>query len=106
MKKEKTNCKSAHNISITEVLGKLGNFPIRLSEKEARFQSPFRSESQASFKVSIKVNRWYNHGKGKGGNCIDSVCLIFGCSVQEALEYLNDVNSFFSFQKQMNLSHY
>jgi hypothetical protein len=27
MKKEKLNCKSARNISITEVLGKLEHFP-------------------------------------------------------------------------------
>jgi len=45
MKKEKLNCKSARNVSITEVLGKLEHFPIRESEKEA------------SFKVSKKRNR-------------------------------------------------
>ena len=100
MKKEKLNCKSARNISITEVLGKLEHFPKKESEKEAWFLSPFRSETQASFKVSKKHNRWYDHGKGIGGNSIDLVCQIFGCSVQKALEFLNDNISFFSFQQQ------
>ncbi|MDX5586042.1 MAG: toprim domain-containing protein [Aureibaculum sp.] len=100
MKKEKLNCKSARNISITEVLGKLQHFPKKESEKEAWFLSPLRSETQASFKVSKKLNRWYDHGKGIGGNPIDLVCLIFDCSVQEALEFLNDNISFFSFQQQ------
>ena len=100
MKKEKINCKSARNISITEVLEKLEHFPKKESEKEAWFLSPFRSEIQASFKVSKKHNRWYDHGKGIGGNSIDLVCLIYDCSVQKALEFLNDNISFFSFQQQ------
>ena len=36
MKKEKLNCKSARNISITEVLRKLEHFPKKESEKEAQ----------------------------------------------------------------------
>ncbi|MDH5414102.1 MAG: CHC2 zinc finger domain-containing protein, partial [Flavobacteriaceae bacterium] len=100
MKKEKLNCKSACNISITEVLGNLEHFPKRESEKEAWFLSPFRSETQASFKVSKILNRWYDHGKGIGGNVIDLVSQIFNCSVQQALEFLNDNLSFFSFHQQ------
>ena len=100
MKKEKLNCKSARNISITEVLGKLEHFPKRESEKEAWFLSPLRSETQASFKVSKILNRWYDHGKGIGGNVIDLVSQIFNCSVQQALEFLNDNLSFFSFHQQ------
>jgi DNA primase len=100
MKKEKLNCKSARNISITEVLVKLEHFPKRESEKEAWFLSPLRSETQASFKVSKILNRWYDHGKGIGGNVIDLVSQIFNCSVQQALEFLNDNLSFFSFHQQ------
>ena len=100
MKKEKLNCKSARNISITEVLVKLEHFPKRESEKEAWFLSPLRSETQASFKVSKILNRWYDHGKGIGGNVIDLVSQIFNCSVKQALEFLNDNLSFFSFHQQ------
>ncbi|PKQ45224.1 toprim domain-containing protein, partial [Confluentibacter flavum] len=54
------------------------------------FLSPFRSETQASFKVSRTKNRWYDHGEGIGGNVIDLVCKILKCSIKEALEFLSD----------------
>ena len=100
MKRKRITCERALNISITEVLGKLEHFPKRESEKEAWFLSPFRSETQASFKVNKILNRWYDHGKGIGGNPIDLVCLIYDCSVKKALKILNDDISFFSFQQQ------
>ena len=52
--------------------------------------SPFRSETQASFKVSKTKNRWYDHGEGSGGNVIDLVCKILKCPIEEALEFLNE----------------
>jgi len=100
MKKEKINCEKARNLCLLKVLAKLGHFPKKESEKEAWFLSPFRSETQASFKVSKSRNRWYDHGKGVGGNVIDLVSEIFNSSVQEVLEFLNDNLSFFSFQQQ------
>jgi len=100
MKRKKITCKRARNICIVKTLAKLGHFPKRESEKEAWFLSPLRSETQASFKVNKTLNLWYDHSKGIGGNCIDLVCLIFDCSVKEALNILNDNISFFSFQQQ------
>ena len=100
MKNKKLNCETARRFSITKVLEKLGQFPCRESEKEAWFLSPFRSETQASFKVSKTRNRWYDHGIGKGGNVIDLVCCLQNCSVKEALDYLAQQESFFSFQQQ------
>ncbi|MCB0458954.1 MAG: DNA primase, partial [Flavobacteriaceae bacterium] len=64
---------------------------------EAWFLSPFRSESQASFKVSKTKNRWYDHGTGIGGNVIDLVIQLMKCTVQEALNFLNNDLSSFSF---------
>src|SRR5690606_38847582 len=72
--------------------------------KEAWFLSPFRSETQASFKVSKIKNRWYDHGEGIGGNVIDLVCRILNCSVKEALAHLNRDWSSFSFQQQQHLN--
>jgi len=98
--KRKINCETARNFSIVKALEKLGHFPKKSTEKEAWFLSPFRSETQASFKVSITKNRWYDHGEGIGGNVIDLVCKILKCSIQETLEFLNVgiVNN--SFKKQ------
>jgi len=98
MKLQKLNCERARNICIVETLAKLGHFPSRETEKEAWFLSPLRSETQASFKVSLKKNRWYDFGIGKGGNIIDLVCLLSNCSVGEALQFLSDELPVFSFQ--------
>ncbi len=91
MKKERTyqlSCDSARNISIVKTLAAMDYFPTRQTEKEAWYLSPFRSETKASFKVSISHNKWYDHGEGIGGNCIDLVCKIKNCSVVTALQFL------------------
>ncbi|QLE00925.1 toprim domain-containing protein [Galbibacter sp. BG1] len=103
MKKERTNklsCEKARSVCTVQALAKPGHFPTRQTEKEAWFLSPFRSETQASFKVSLTLNRWYDHGAGIGGNVIDLVCLIKQCSVKEALMFLDNETLFFSFQQQ------
>lgn len=98
MKKEKINCKKARNLCLLQVLAKFEHFPKKESEKEAWFLSPLRSETQASFKVSKLKNRWYDHGLGVGGNVIDLIIRILNCSVREALCFLNNEASIFSFQ--------
>ncbi|AVR44582.1 DNA primase [Christiangramia fulva] len=98
MRARKLTCEKARNICIVDTLAKLGHFPSRRTEKEAWFLSPLRSETQASFKVSLKLNRWYDFGIGKGGNVIDLVCQVCDCSVGEALEYLSDELPIYNFQ--------
>jgi DNA primase len=100
--KRKINCETARNFSIEKALEKLGHFPKKSTEKEAWFLSPFRSETQASFKVSKTKNRWYDHGAGIGGNVIDLTCKILKCSIKEALSFLNSDTLLFSFQQQQN----
>ena len=103
MKKERTkglSCERARAFPIERALAKLGHFPTRTNEKEAWFLSPIRSETQASFKVSKKLNRWYDHGAGKGGNVIDLICLITNGTVKEALELIKKETTLFSFQQQ------
>jgi len=102
--KRKINCETARNFSIVKALEKLGHFPKKTTEKEAWFLSPFRSETQASFKVSKTKNRWYDHGAGIGGNVIDLTCKILKCSINEALSFLNSDTLFFSFQQQQNIT--
>ena len=97
---KKLSCERARAFPIEKALAKLGHFPTKSTGKEAWFLSPFRSEAQASFKVSKELNRWYDHGAGKGGNVIDLVCLINKCPVSEALEFLNTGWTSFSFQQQ------
>ncbi|WP_117884855.1 toprim domain-containing protein [Aureibaculum luteum] len=100
MKRKKITCEIARNISIVKTLATLGHFPKKETEKEAWFLSVLRSETQASFKVSKKINRWYDHGEGIGGNIIDLIVLMLKCSVKEALEFLSNNSPVFSFHQQ------
>jgi hypothetical protein len=103
MKTERTNklsCERARAFSIERALAKLGHFPTRTNEKEAWFLSPIRSETQASFKVCKKLNRWYDHGAGKGGNVIDLICSITKSTVKEALQIIGQEELSFSFQQR------
>ncbi|MFI8379052.1 toprim domain-containing protein [Leeuwenhoekiella sp. NPDC079379] len=93
MKKKEMSCERARKISIVKALEFLGHLPTRNTEKEAWFLSPLRSETQASFKVSKKLNCWYDHGLGKGGNCIDLVCALSKVSVSDALAILAQANT-------------
>lgn len=102
--KRKINCETARNFSVEKALEKLGHLPKKTTGKEAWFLSPFRSETQASFKVSKAKNRWYDYGAGIGGNVIDLVCKILKCSIKEALSFLNTNALFFSFQQQQHFS--
>ncbi|MCB7482073.1 hypothetical protein [Christiangramia sediminis] len=102
--KEKMNlprltCERARNLSIVKTLASFGHFPSRIAEKEAWFLSPLRSETQASFKVSLKLNRWYDHGIGTGGNGLDLIVAMKKCSVKQALKFLNKQQHTFSFHQ-------
>ena len=90
----------ARNICIVKTLAKLGHFPSRTTEKEAWFLSPLRSETQASFSVSLHKNLWYDFGTGKGGSTIDLIMLMKSYSAKEALEYLKNDRETFSFSPQ------
>ncbi|UJH90119.1 toprim domain-containing protein [Antarcticibacterium sp. 1MA-6-2] len=83
-------CERARNICIVKTLAKLGHFPTRTSEKEAWFLSPLRSETQASFNVSVVKNLWYDFGMGKGGSTIDLIMAIKSCDLIDALEFLSE----------------
>ncbi len=87
---------SARQICIVKTLANSGHYPTRKSEKEAWFLSPLRSETQASFSVSLSRNLWFDFGLGKGGNIIDLVMAINHCSAYEAVRCLQD-NIQFSF---------
>ena len=98
------SCERARAFPIEKALAKLGHFPTKTAEKEAWFLSPFRSETQDSFKVSKINNQWYDHGEGAGGNVIDLVCRLLKSSVKEALEFMNEDISCFSFHQQPHFS--
>jgi len=102
MKEKRLDCEKARNIDIVSTLAKSGHFPVRKTEKEAWFLSPFRSETQASFKVSLKENYWIDFGTFEGGSTIDLVMKMENCSVKEALERLSGNMDHFTFHRRPN----
>jgi len=102
MKEKRLDCEKARNIDIVSTLAKSGHFPVRKTEKEAWFLSPLRTETQASFKVSLKENYWIDFGTFEGGSTIDLVMKMENCSVKEALERLSGNMDHFSFHRRPN----
>lgn len=101
MKAEQSACDTAREISIIEFLGKNGFTPAKENHQEAWYLSPLRTETHPSFKVFKPLNRWYDHGLGRGGNVIDLVIEMNNhCTVQQALSILSRDIPSFSFQQQ------
>ena len=104
MKNNKLQCDTAREIPITEFLKRSGYSPVKENQHSAWYLSPIRKENDASFKVSKVLNRWYDHGIGKGGNIIDLVIeMNNNCSVSDALRILAKNIPSFYFQQQNNL---
>ncbi|OYD40412.1 toprim domain-containing protein [Sphingobacterium cellulitidis] len=85
-------------LSISEVkemdmvnyLSELGHQPSKIRNLDFWYLSPLREEKTPSFKVNRKLNKWFDHGLGKGGNIIDFAILYHGCTVGEFLQQLKD----------------
>lgn len=82
------NCERANEMDLVNYLRQLGHEPKKVRSKDHWYLSPLREESTASFKVNQKLNVWYDHGTGEGGNLVDFGIKYFGCSVSEFLEKL------------------
>lgn len=96
------NCKQFNSISLEEVLLSLGHLPTKQNEKEAWYLNPFASESQASFKLDKRINVWYLHSEGVGGNNTDFMKKYLKTSVNEVLDWAQK-QSFSSFHQQEHI---
>lgn len=84
----------AKEIDLVNYLSTLGFEPVKIRNNDYWYLSPLRDEKEASFKINRKLNRWYDHGAGKGGNLIDFGVLFFNCSINELLQNLSSNFSF------------
>jgi hypothetical protein len=84
----------AKQMDMVEYLSKLGYEPTKVRNDDYWYLSPLRDEKTASFKINRKMNRWYDHGLGKGGNLIDFAVLYHQYTVAEFLKNLNKGFSF------------
>ncbi|MEO6931459.1 MAG: DNA primase, partial [Chitinophagaceae bacterium] len=87
-KKRFFTCDDAKDLDIVNFLSNLGFEPTKIRNQDCWYWSPLRLENTPSFKVNRKLNRWYDHGIGKGGNLIDFGILYHDCTVKDFLEKL------------------
>ncbi len=95
-RKQRLSIKEAKEMDMVNYLSSLGHEPLKIRNSDYWYLSPLREERTASFKINRKLNRWYDHGLGKGGNLIDFGIEYHRCTIGELLDKLN-VN--FSFQQ-------
>lgn len=86
-------------IDIVNYLTTLGYQPSKIRNNDYWYLSPLRNEKTPSFKVNYAINRWYDHGLGKGGSFIDFAILYHDCTLGDLLRILTVEPSF---QRQLS----
>lgn len=89
-RKQGLSISEAKAIDMVDYLSGLGYQPTKIRNADYWYSSPLRVEKTPSFKINRKLNCWYDHGLGKGGNIIDFGIRFYSCSVSEFLQKLND----------------
>ncbi len=80
----------AKSLDMVVYLESIGFFAQKIRGYDYWYLSPLRGEKTPSFKVARKLNFWYDHGIGKGGNLVDFGVLFYRCSVKEFLQKLGE----------------
>jgi len=95
-RKKRISISEAREIDIVHFLSDLGYEPSKIRSNDYWYCSPLRDEKIPSFKVNRSINRWYDHGLGRGGNVIDFAIEYCHCTIGELLDKLSN---HFSFQQ-------
>ena len=83
------NSQQAKRIPLKDLLARLGHQPHHEKSGEFWYLSPFRPETEPSFKINLERNIWFDFGEGKGGTVIDFALKYFKTSsVAAALDRL------------------
>ena len=100
------NIQEAKTIRLADYLQSLSYSPVKQQGNNLWYKSPFRQETEASFKVSVEHNLWFDYGLGRGGNiialaqelyCSDYVPYLLG-KIAEQMPHVRPVS--FSFHQQ------
>lgn len=105
MTTQKINCEQAKKIDIASYLEQLNYKPSKVRGNDYWYYSPFHKENTPSFKINRKLNLWYDHSLGKGGNLVDFGIAYHECTVADFLERLNKQQHHFSFHPQQTSAH-
>ncbi len=92
--KQRLSIDEARQTDMIDYLSKLGYEAAKVRNNDYWYLSPLRDEKIPSFKINKKLNRWYDHGLGKGGNIIDFALQYHNCTIGELLNLLSNVSSF------------
>lgn len=82
-RKQRISIEEAKEMDMVDYLSKLGYEPVKIRKADYWYSSPLRVEKKPSFKINRKLNRWYDHGLGIGGNIIDFAIRFQKCTVGE-----------------------
>ncbi|QRR00894.1 toprim domain-containing protein [Dyadobacter sandarakinus] len=94
-------CEQAKQIPIVELLRSCNIQPDYIRGQEYWYLSPFRAEKTPSFKVNTRLNLYYDHGIGQGGDIIDLGRQLFGCDTKDVLPRLESEDFFFHQQQSL-----
>lgn len=89
-RKQRVSLSEAKEMDMVNYLSSLGYEPTKIRSQDFWYLSPLREEKTPSFKINRRLNKWYDHGIGKGGNLIDFAILYHDCTVAELLQQLNN----------------
>lgn len=81
----------AKAIAMWDLLSSMGHAPQRNDKGEWWYTSPFRQESDPSFKVTKDGKAWFDHGIGKGGNILDFIMQHQRTDLRGALRFLDNL---------------
>lgn len=99
------NIAQAKQIALPEFLRRLGYEPIAEKKGQLWYLSPFRHETEPSFKVNPNLNAWYDFAEGKGGDIIDFVKTHqHARTVSDALQYIRRAEGSDPLPKQVPLT--
>lgn len=88
VKRQRLSLSEVKQLDMVDYLSALGYEPAKVHNDDYWYLSPLREEITASFKINRRLNQWYDHGIGKGGNLVDFAILYYDCSVGELLQLL------------------
>lgn len=89
------NIQEAKKIRLVDFLGGLGHHPVIQRGNSVWYKSPFRMEKEASFKIDLRKELWYDFGLGKGGDIITLAKEIYQTNdISLVLRYIEDKRRF------------
>jgi len=102
MQKNGLTCAEIRWMDLVDYLSSLGHQAQKIRGQDYWYLSPFREEKHPSFKINRKLNLWYDHGMGRGGNFMDFSLPYYHCSIPQFLQKLSQERTLFSFHPPQN----